>query len=961
MSRHLWKAITAGVLFITAVSIAQTNEYYFKFAIGSHNELEKITNVISIDNVRGDTVYAYASTKEFVEFGSLGYSITLLQHPGTLISPKMAGSPDMLAEWDVYPTYPAYVTMMNNFAANHPDLCVVYNIGTTIQGRSLLVARLSANVNTEENEPELLYSGTMHGDETTGYVLLLRLIDYLLTNYGTDPEVTSLLNSMEIWINPLANPDGTYHNGDNSVTGATRGNANGVDLNRNFPDPANGPHPDGNSWQPETQAMMDFAVAHSFVLSANFHGGAEVVNYPWDSYQRLHADDGWFINISRKYADTVHVHSPSGYMTDLDNGITNGYAWYPVHGGRQDYMTYFKGGREVTIELSTTKLLPAGQLPAHWNYNFRSLVNYIKSSLYGIKGRVTDASTGQPVAAIMWVLNHDADSSRVFTDPNIGDYHRMLSPGTYDIRFTAIGYYAQTVNGVIVTSNSGTTVNVQLQPVPIIPDLAFLGHNAGAIHPGDTIAMAITLINNGGGNATGVNAILSTSDSFINIIQGASSFPAIAANGGTGVSSGNYSFAVSPSCPSPHQVAFLLDITASGGYSDTALFNLTVGQDIENFESGNFASYPWQFGGNANWGIVGTGVYEGTYSAKSGTITHNQNSELSITFTVAQAGNISFYYKVSSEVSYDSLRFLVDGTLRQGWSGEVGWAQSSHSLGIGTHTIKWIYKKDGSLSRGSDCAWIDYIVFPLLAEPLVINTASLPDWTANHPYSQQLQAAGGVGSKTWSDQYNNLPGTGLTLSTSGLLSGSPVGPDTIAFTARVQDQASNAASRQYTFIINAPLAITTDTLPHAATGQPYSGQINATGGTGNRNWSDLNSELAGTGLVFSISGLVSGTPTITSSVSFTASVADAVGASSQRRFTIILGDDYIPGDANADGDLRGSDDTYMVGYFKGRGPAPEPLLAGDANGDCEVNGGDVTYMVRYFKGFGDPPIRGNCR
>jgi hypothetical protein len=108
--------------------------------------------------------------------------------------------------------------------------------------------------------------------------------------------------------------------------------------------------------------MMAFAEERRIVLSANFHGGAEVVNYPWDTWARRHVDDAWLIHLSRGYADAVHAVAPAGYLTDLDNGITNGWDWYPVAGGRQDYMTWFRGGRETTIEISSTKLLPASQL-----------------------------------------------------------------------------------------------------------------------------------------------------------------------------------------------------------------------------------------------------------------------------------------------------------------------------------------------------------------------------------------------------------------------------------------------------------------------------------------------------------------------------------------------------------------------------------------------------------------------
>jgi immune inhibitor A len=69
---------------------------------------------------------------------------------------------------------------------------------------------------------------------------------------------------------------------------------------------------------------------------------------------------------------------------------------------------------------------------------------------------------------------------------------------------------------------------------------------------------------------------------------------------------------------------------------------------------------------------------------------------------------------------------------------------------------------------------------------------------------------------------------------------------------------------------------------------------------------------------------------------------------------------YIPGDANASGEVNGLDVVYLVNYFKGLGPAPDPFLGGDANGNCEVNGIDVTYLVNYLKGIGPTPVRGNC-
>jgi len=953
--------IIMGCLFLAITAVAEVTQYYFKFQVSSKDQVDKLTNIISIDNVDGLTVYAYANGEEFENFKKLGYRYEILPSPGTLIIPDMAEPGEIITDWDTYPTYSGYVAMMNQFAATYPNLCQIVNIGSSVNGHALLFAKISDNVGVQENEPEVMYSSTMHGDEATGYVLMLRLIDYLLSNYATDPQVANLVNGLEIWINPLANPDGSYYGGDNTIYGAIRYNANGADLNRNFPDPAEGDHPDGRAWQPETIAMMNFFAAHNFVISANFHGGAEVVNYPWDTWVRRHADDSWFIDISRAYAESCQAHSPSGYMTDLNDGITNGYDWYRVSGGRQDYIIYFKGGREVTIEISQTKLLPANQLPAFWNYNRISFLNFLENAFYGVRGLVTDATSGLPLPAKISVLSHDIDSADVHTDPDVGDYHRMIDTGTYTFEFSSPGYVTQTVSGVNVAERSTTILNIQLQPLSSDPVLSFYGHDAGAVDPGDAVSMHITLVNDGGGAANGVTGILSSDDPFVNITGNSSAYPSIPALGGRGTSISQYAFAVLPSCPILHDITFRLDITASGGYIDTAFFAITVGRQIEDFESGNFASYPWLMGGNANWIITSLAPYEGIYSAVSGDVTHNQSSQLSVQVSIAAAGTISFYRKVSSEDNYDYLRFFIDNVLQDEWSGELAWTVVAFNVSAGTHTFKWGYYKDGSVSEGSDCGWIDYIVFPPMGQPLQITTLTLPNWTVSIPYSFQLQASGGIGEKTWSDFNNGLSGTGLGLSSAGLVSGTPGVIGAMNFTARVQDEIGGSAQRPFAFAINPQPQVSTTSLPSGNVGIPYTCQLQSTGGTGILIWSDRDGDLGGSGLALSQSGLLSGTPLVSGELGFTAVVTDSVGAIGQRDLVLSVTSpgSYIPGDVNNSGQTNGIDVTFFVTYLKG-GEAPPFSVdcpphgviyaAGDVNGSCSVNGVDVTYLVAFFKG-----------
>lgn len=445
----------------------ENGEAYFRFRVFNKAEINQLSVIMSIDKVTEDCVYAYANEKEFKSFLKYGYDYEALKHPGD-VPVVMTNTIEGIEAWDSYPTYDVYVQMLYQYQELYPNICRIVDAGTTVQGRKILFAIISDNVNLNEDEPEFMFSSTMHGDEATGYVLMLRLIDSLLNGYGTNARITNLVNNMEIWINPNANPDGTYRNGNNTLSGARRYNYNGIDINRNFPDPADGLHPDGSAWQPETIAMMNLATQKNFVLSCNFHGGVEVVNYPWDTWSRLHPDNNWYFDISRKYADTVHAHAPSTYMSDFVNGITNGYAWYRITGGRQDYFTYFKRGREVTIEISNTKLISASLLPAHWEYNKRSFLNYMEETLEGLRGVITNPQ-GAPVKAKITIQGHDFDNSEIYSDTLSGNYHRMISPGTYTVVISADSHYTKTFTNITVTAGGTTTLNAVLDPTNPTP------------------------------------------------------------------------------------------------------------------------------------------------------------------------------------------------------------------------------------------------------------------------------------------------------------------------------------------------------------------------------------------------------------------------------------------------------------------------------------------------------------
>ena len=365
---------------------------------------------------------------------------------------------------DAYPSYELYLTLLENFAQARPDLCRLVDFGTTTQGRRLLALKITDQPGVTEAEPRFFYTATMHGDELAGFPMLLRLIDHLLCNYDSDDRIRELVDHIEIWINPLANPDGTYLGGDHTVAQSTRYNAQGVDLNRNFPDPDNGPHPDGHPYQPETLAFMALADSVGFDLSCNIHGGAEVVNYPFDTYAELPADIDWWYHVSRQFADTAQFYAPfAHYMTDLNDGITNGYAWYEVRGGRQDYMNHDQRSREMTLEISGQKKFPSQQLNELWEATHRSLINYLAQARNGLQGSVRDSLTGAPLAAEVYLPGHDFLNSQVYSKLPTGRYHRYLKAGTYEVEFRATGYEPKLLT-VTVEDDQATPLDVYLAP-----------------------------------------------------------------------------------------------------------------------------------------------------------------------------------------------------------------------------------------------------------------------------------------------------------------------------------------------------------------------------------------------------------------------------------------------------------------------------------------------------------------
>ncbi len=377
---------------------------------------------------------------------ALVYNLEALQRLG--YEPEVIADLDSLRThvWNRYRDYHTYTSLMNDLytlVQAHPDIARLDTIGYSVQGRALVFLKISDNVNQREFEPEVRIVGTHHGNEWPSTEIPYLFAEYLLNNYGSDPQVTELVNEREIWIMPLFNPDG------HEVQ--QRRNANNVDLNRDYGymwgGEGSSPYPYS---QPETQAMYAFSQQHNFTLSLSYHTYGEVVNYIWNWAPDPPPDSAQIVEISEHYA------SYNGYW------VTEGYQWYQTLGDLNDYSYGIDSDIDWTIELANEFIPPYSQIPGIFEENRQAMLDFVERAGQGIGGFVLDAETGDTIKQARIYV--EEIGWPVYTDPVLGDYVRVLQPGTYTVRVEANGYQPATVSGVEVQQGQLTRLDVELTP-----------------------------------------------------------------------------------------------------------------------------------------------------------------------------------------------------------------------------------------------------------------------------------------------------------------------------------------------------------------------------------------------------------------------------------------------------------------------------------------------------------------
>jgi len=255
------------------------------------------------------------------------------------------------------------------------------------------------------------------------------------------------------------------------------------------------------------------------------------------------------------------------------------------------------------------------------------------------------------------------------------------------------------------------------------------GDNNGRLDPGETTELSLNINNTGTARLNEASTCVLTSQSeFITINNSTVEIPSIEA---LSTALAKFNITALETTPIGTSAEFTLNFNTKGFVYEFT-FTLKVGLTIEDFETNDFDSYAWAMAGNADWVTTNSAPYEGMYCAKSGAINDDQTTELTITLNVLMNDMVSFYAKVSSENNYDMLHFIIDNNEVSSWSGDQAWVYCEFPITAGLHTLKWVYEKDYSVSSGSDCAWIDYVVLPAndgaTKANFTIVASTLPQW-----------------------------------------------------------------------------------------------------------------------------------------------------------------------------------------------------------------------------------------
>lgn len=252
------------------------------------------------------------------------------------------------------------------------------------------------------------------------------------------------------------------------------------------------------------------------------------------------------------------------------------------------------------------------------------------------------------------------------------------------------------------------------------------GNGNGYLDAGESATGIIEIKNSGHMKLPGGSINMSPNSEFIILNSANSNFEQIEIGE---TLAATFEIITDESAPIGYIASIIFELDATPFSIENELY-FNIGLIVENWETENFESFGWNNTSEFEWTIADNYTVDGDFSARSGEISDNQSSILSLEYELIADNEISFYLQISSEEEHDFLNFYIDNDLVSSWSGLVLFEQFTFPTSEGIHEFKWEYKKDETGESGLDAAWLDFIILPP-GNPVILGIDNLNSTNSN--------------------------------------------------------------------------------------------------------------------------------------------------------------------------------------------------------------------------------------
>ncbi len=467
--RYKFSVIFLLILFINIFVLTSSSFAYQEKVIQARMYLTpeiKLKKILplQLDIIRfkpGEYLEFITNTQQVEDLREKGYKVEIIHEDLVAFYRSQL---DTTMDMGGFHTYEETGYFLDSMHTQHPSITTdTIPIGYSWENRSIWAFKISDNPEIDEDEPEILYTGLHHAREPMSIEVLLHYISYLLTNYGTDPEATDLVNNTEMWFVVIINPDGYEYNRQEEPGGGgmwrknRRDNGNGtygVDPNRNYgfmwgyDDIGSSPNTSSETYrgpapfsEPEIQTIRDFSYEHDFIVAINYHSVAEMFLLPWGYTYAQPAD---------YLVDEIFGDSATYYT-----GYWSGPGWeglYPTNGESDDWhrgeQTLKTKVFAYTPELGMYSFWPpAWTIPVVCDQNLEANKFYARMAQRLHKHSIRYAETDPNFYYVDTSMAEDSTLSfniRIYNhDPSQVMYYNIATPDSFSVPLRSSPWLAQ--------------------------------------------------------------------------------------------------------------------------------------------------------------------------------------------------------------------------------------------------------------------------------------------------------------------------------------------------------------------------------------------------------------------------------------------------------------------------------------------------------------------------------------